>query len=53
MKAIRVHAVGEPEVMQLEEVPRLTPGPSEVVVKLSAIGVNPVDSYIPTRRGES
>ena len=46
MKAIRVHNFGEPEVMRLEEVSGLTPGPAEVVVKLYAIGVNPVDTYI-------
>jgi NADPH:quinone reductase len=46
MKAIRVHTFGEPEVMQLEEVLGLTPGSSEVVVKLYAAGVNPVDTYI-------
>jgi len=46
MKAIRVRAFGEPEVMQLEEVPGLAPGKSEVVVKLYAAGVNPVDTYI-------
>jgi NADPH:quinone reductase len=46
MKAIRVHTFGEPEVLQLEEVTGLTPGPSEVVVKLHAVGVNPVDTYI-------
>jgi NADPH2:quinone reductase len=32
--------------MRLEDVPGLVPGPSEVVVKLRAIGVNPVDTYI-------
>ncbi len=32
--------------MRLEEVDGLTPGPAEVVVKLHAIGVNPVDTYI-------
>jgi NADPH2:quinone reductase len=46
MKAIRVHEFGEPEVMQLEDVPDLTPGPSEVVVRLQSVGVNPVDAYI-------
>ena len=46
MKAIRVHEFGPPEVMKLEEVSPLTPGPGEVVVKLHAIGVNPVDTYI-------
>lgn len=46
MKAIRVHRFGPPEVMQLEEVPGLTPGPGEVLVRLHAVGVNPVDTYI-------
>jgi len=46
MKAIRVHQFGEPEVMHLEDVPELTPGPTEVVVRLHAAGVNPVDTYI-------
>jgi NADPH2:quinone reductase len=46
MKAIRVHTFGDPEVMQLEEVPGLSPGPGEVVVSLHAVGVNPVDAYI-------
>ena len=46
MKAIRVHEFGGPEVMQLEEVPDLTPAAGEVFVRVRAIGVNPVDSYI-------
>jgi NADPH2:quinone reductase len=46
MKAIRVHEFGGPEVMKLEEVPNLTPGPGQVVVSVKAVGVNPVDSYI-------
>lgn len=46
MKAIRVHEFGPPEVMQLEEVAPLTAGQGEVVVKLYAVGVNPVDTYI-------
>ncbi len=46
VKAIRVHEFGEPEVMQLEEVAALVPGPAEVLVRLHAVGVNPVDAYI-------
>lgn len=46
MKAIRVQTFGPPEVMTLEEVPDLLPGPGEVVVRLAAVGVNPVDTYI-------
>lgn len=50
MKAIRVHQFGTPEVMSLKEVPTPTPGAGEVLVRVEAIGVNPVDTYI--RAGE-
>ncbi len=43
MRAIRQHALGGPEVLQLEEVPRPEPGPTEVLVRVAAAGVNPVD----------
>jgi NADPH2:quinone reductase len=46
MKAIRVHRFGEPEVLQLEEVSDPRPGPGQVVVRVKAVGVNPVDTYI-------
>lgn len=50
MKAIRVREFGDPEVLQLEEVPDPTPGPEEIVVRLHAVGVNPVDTYIRSGR---
>jgi NADPH:quinone reductase len=46
MKAIRVHQFGTPEVMPSEEVPDLQPGPGQVVIRVNAAGVNPVDTYI-------
>ncbi|HVP38195.1 MAG TPA: NADPH:quinone reductase [Candidatus Saccharimonadales bacterium] len=46
MKAIRVQQAGGPEVMRLEEVPGLAPGPGQVVVRVRAAGVNPVDTYV-------
>jgi NADPH2:quinone reductase len=46
MKAIRVHEFGGPEVLRLEEVPAPRPGRGEVVVRMHAIGVNPVETYI-------
>jgi NADPH2:quinone reductase len=46
MKAIQVHEFGPPEVMRLEEVPNPQPGPGQVVVRVRAAGVNPVDTYI-------
>ena len=46
MKAIRVEQFGEPEVMKLVEVPELQPGPGQVLVRMHAAGVNPVETYI-------
>ena len=46
MKAIRVSAYGGPEVLKLEEVPALKPGPGQVLVRNHAVGVNPVDTYL-------
>jgi NADPH2:quinone reductase len=46
MRAIRVREFGAPEVMKLEDIPDLRPGPGEVLVRVKAAGVNPVDSYI-------
>jgi NADPH:quinone reductase len=46
MKAIKVYEFGDPVVMRLEEVPDLSAGPGEVLVRVKAVGVNPVDTYI-------
>ena len=45
MRAIVVHEFGEPDVLRLEEAPDPVPGPGEVLVRVRAAGVNPVDSY--------
>src|SRR6478736_4165976 len=50
MKAIRVRQFGDPGVMRLEEVPDPKSGPGQVVVRVHAAGVNPVDTY--TRAGK-
>ncbi len=46
MKAIRVNEFGGPEVLKLEDVPDLKAGPGQVVVRVKAVGVNPVENYI-------
>jgi NADPH2:quinone reductase len=48
MKAIRVTEFGGPAVMKLEEVPDPIAGPGDVVVRVRAAGVNPVDAYMHT-----
>ena len=46
MKAIHVHEFGGPEVLRQEEVSTPRPGPGEVLVRMQAAGVNPVETYI-------
>ena len=43
MKAIRVHELGEPEVMRLEELDIPTPAAGEVLIKVAAAGINYAD----------
>jgi NADPH2:quinone reductase len=46
MKAIRIHAFGDPEVMKLEEISAPKPAAGQILIDARAIGVNPVDTYI-------
>ena len=46
MKAIRVEEFGGPEVMKLVEVPQPRPEAGQVLVRMHAAGVNPVETYI-------
>lgn len=50
MRAIRIHQVGGPEQLLLDEVPTPEPGPSQVRVKIEAVGVNFIDVY--RRKGQ-
>ena len=43
MKAVRIHSFGGPDVLSYEDVPRPEPGPEEVLIRVNAAGVNPVD----------
>jgi NADPH:quinone reductase len=46
MRAIVVREFGGPEVMKVEEVPQPSPGAGQILIRVRAIGVNPVDTYI-------
>ncbi|MBC8106803.1 MAG: NADPH:quinone reductase [Anaerolineae bacterium] len=46
MQAIRVHGFGGPEVLKLDELPDPKPGPGQILMRVNAAGVNPVDTYI-------
>ena len=48
MKAIVVRDFGEPEVMIVEEIELAEPAGTQVLVKIEAAGVNPVDTYLRT-----
>src|ERR1700733_4880227 len=43
MKAIVVHQYGGPEVLKFEDYPDPVPGPGEVLIRVAAASVNPID----------
>ena len=43
MKAIRIHNYGGPEVLKYEDAPRPEPGEGEVLIRVHAASVNPID----------
>ena len=43
MYAVVITEPGEPDVLRLTEVPDLSPGPGEVLIKVVAAGVNRAD----------
>jgi NADPH2:quinone reductase len=46
MRAIRVTAFGPSSVLELQEIPTPVPAPGQILVRLHAAGVNPVETYI-------
>src|SRR5207253_10803580 len=46
IKAMVVHEFGGPEVLKYEDVPRPEPKENEVLIRVIAAGVNPVDGMI-------
>lgn len=51
MKAVRIHQFGGTEVMKVEDIQCPVPAPDEILVKVYASGVNPVDLVV--REGSS
>lgn len=49
MKAVTIRSFGGPEVLEISETPVPSPGPGQVLIKVAAAGVNPVD--LQTRTG--
>ncbi len=45
MRAVRIHELGGPEVLQVEKVPLPEPGEGEVLVRHAFVGVNFIDTY--------
>ncbi len=43
MKAIRIHAYGDASVLVYEDAPRPAPADNEIMVRVHAAGVNPID----------
>jgi NADPH:quinone reductase-like Zn-dependent oxidoreductase len=43
MKAVQIHAYGPPEVLTYEDVLRPEPGAGEVLIRVKAVSVNPLD----------
>jgi NADPH:quinone reductase-like Zn-dependent oxidoreductase len=46
MKAVVIHEYGGPEVLKYEDIPRPEPNDDQLLIRVIAAGVNPVDSMI-------
>jgi NADPH2:quinone reductase len=46
MRAVLVREFGPPSVLRVEELPAPVPGPGEALVRVRAVGVNPVETYV-------
>ena len=46
MKAAYIESTGSPELIQYGDLPKPSPKPGEVLVRVGAVAVNPIDLYI-------
>ena len=51
MKAVRHHRFGAPDVLVLDEIPDPSPGPGQLLIRVSAAGVNFADVLLRARSG--
>jgi NADPH:quinone reductase len=49
VKVVVMNAPGNPEVLQIQDVPKPSPGNTELLVKLKAAGINPIDTKLRKR----
>ncbi len=45
MRAVRVHEPGGPEALRIDQIDRPEPKRDEILVRVAAAGINPVDTY--------
>jgi NADPH:quinone reductase-like Zn-dependent oxidoreductase len=48
MRTVIQHSFGGPEVLEVVEADRPSPGPGEVLVRVRAVSLNPVDAFVRT-----
>src|SRR4051794_21558873 len=46
MRAAYIEQTGPPEVIRVGELPRPEPGPGQLLVRVHAVALNPIDLYI-------
>jgi NADPH2:quinone reductase len=46
MKAAFIRATGAPDVIEIGDLPITEPGPGDVLVRVAAVALNPIDTYI-------
>jgi len=46
MRAVQISQFGNPEVLEVVDIPMPEPGPNQVRIRVWAAGVNPIDTYV-------
>ena len=51
MRAAYIEQTGPPDVIKIGDLPRPEPGPGQVIVRVRAAALNPIDLYIRSGHG--